>query len=122
MQFSSAFKPLYLIKYKKGKSELTEIKADRMPVGIYPGREQSFTNHEVKLEIGDTFYIFSDGYPDQTGKNGKKFMTKSFKELLLEIQNQSMAEQKEILERKLSDWMGNEPQVDDILVIGIRIE
>ncbi|MCK4663135.1 MAG: SpoIIE family protein phosphatase [Bacteroidales bacterium] len=122
MQYAGAFNPLYLIKYKKGKSELTEIKADRMPVGIYPGREQSFTNHEVKLEIGDTFYIFSDGYPDQTGKNGKKFMTKSFKELLLEIQNQSMAEQKDILERRLAEWMGNEPQIDDILVMGVRIE
>ena len=122
MQYAGAFNPLVLFKYKKGKSELTEIKADRMPVGIYLGREQSFTNHEIKLEIGDTFYIFSDGYPDQTGKNGKKFMTKNFKELLLEIQNESMAEQKEILERRLSDWMGNESQVDDILVVGVRIE
>ena len=43
-----------------------------MPVGIYVGKEKTFTNHEIQLEIGDTFYIFSDGYPDQTGKEGKK--------------------------------------------------
>ncbi|MFC2086238.1 two-component regulator propeller domain-containing protein, partial [Bacteroidota bacterium] len=123
MQYSGAFNPLILIKYKKGKTELTEIKADRMPVGIYPGREESFTNHEIQLEIGHTFYIFTDGYPDQLGgEKGKKFMTANFKKLLLEIQDHSMAEQKEILERRLADWMGSEPQVDDILVIGVRIE
>ncbi len=122
MQYAGAFNSLYVIKEINDKPQLVEIKADRMPVGIYIGKEKTFTNHEVKLEIGDTFYIFSDGYPDQLGASGKKFMTANFKKLLLEIQDQSMAEQKEILEQKLSDWMGNEPQVDDILVIGVRIE
>ncbi|MCK4663136.1 MAG: SpoIIE family protein phosphatase [Bacteroidales bacterium] len=122
VQYSGAFNPLYLIRDVNGKSELKEIKADRMPVGFYHGKDKSFTNNEIQLEIGDTFYIFSDGYTDQTGKEGKKFMTKNLKELLLEIQEQSMAEQKEILERKLAEWMGNEPQIDDILVMGVRIE
>jgi len=122
MQYSGAFNSLYLIKDINDKPQLEEIKADRMPVGIYIGKEKTFTNHEVKLEIGDTFYIFSDGFADQANKEGKKFMTKNFKNLLLEIQDQSMDEQIEILEKKLRDWMGDEPQVDYILVMGVMIE
>ncbi|MFC2080237.1 SpoIIE family protein phosphatase [Bacteroidota bacterium] len=122
MQYAGALNPLYVIKDINNKPQLVEIKADRMPVGIFIGKERSFTNHEVKLEIGDTFYIFSDGFVDQINMEGKKFMTKNFKNLLIEIQDQSMAEQKEILENKLSAWMGNEPQVDDILIMGVRIE
>ena len=81
-----------------------------------------FTSNTVQLQKGNAFYIFSDGFVDQTNMEGKKFMTKNFKDLLIEIQDQSMADQKEILENKLSDWMRNEPQVDDILIMGVRIE
>lgn len=122
MQYAGAFNSLYLIKDINDKPKLEEIKADRMPVGIYIGKEKTFTNHEVKLEIGDTFYIFSDGFADQTNKDGKKFMTKSFKDLLIKIQDHSMDEQKEILEKALKNWMENSEQIDDILVMGVMIE
>jgi len=122
MQFSGAFNPLYLIRDEQGKPELTEIKADRMPLGYYQGKDKPFTNHDIKLEIGDTFYIFSDGYMDQKGgPDNKKFMSKNFKNLLLEIHEQPMYDQKKILDKTLSDWMGNNSQIDDILVVGVRV-
>ncbi|MCK4992635.1 MAG: SpoIIE family protein phosphatase, partial [Bacteroidales bacterium] len=80
------------------------------------------TNHDIQLEIGDTFYMFSDGFIDQKGgKENKKFMSKNFKKLLLEIHDRPMYDQKDILDRKLSDWMGSNSQMDDILVVGVRV-
>jgi serine phosphatase RsbU (regulator of sigma subunit) len=122
MQYAGANSPLYLIRDVEDISELKEIKADRMPIGYYQGKDKTFTNHDIQLEIGDTFYIFSDGYIDQKGgKDNKKFMSKNFKNLLLEIHDQPMYDQKDILDKTLSDWMGRNSQIDDILVIGVRV-
>ena len=88
----------------------------------YPSQERSFTNHDIKLEQGDIFYIFSDGYIDQIGgEKDKRFMSKRFKSLLLENHARPMNEQKEMLDKTLSDWMRHNPQMDDILVIGVRV-
>jgi serine phosphatase RsbU (regulator of sigma subunit)/Tfp pilus assembly protein PilF len=122
MQYSGANNPLYIISNKNGKTVFTEIKADPMPVGVHFSSDKSFTNHEIKLEIGDTFYIFSDGYVDQIGGASKhRFTSEKFRKLLLEIHDQPMYEQKEILEQNLNDWMGIHAQTDDILVIGARV-
>ena len=78
--------------------------------------------HNITLEQGDSIYLFSDGYVDQFGGDlGKKFMTKKFRELLLSVQHLSMNEQKEYLLNTLIKWKGKHDQVDDILVIGIKI-
>ena len=122
MQYAGANNPLYVIKENKGKPELKEIKADRMPLGYYPGKEKSFSNQNIQLETGDTFYIFSDGFIDQKGgREEKKFLSKNFKKLLLEINDQAMQDQKKILEESLSDWMGDQAQIDDLLVLGVRV-
>jgi serine phosphatase RsbU (regulator of sigma subunit) len=122
MQYSGANSPLYIISNNNGEALLKEIKADPMPVGVHFSGDKSFTNHEVKLEIGDTFYIFSDGYVDQIGgERNHRFTSENFKNLLLEIYDQPLYEQKEILERSLKDWMGDHSQRDDILVIGVRV-
>ena len=122
MQFSGANNPLYIISTVDGKPELKEIKADPMPVGVHLSRVKSFTNHEIKLKIGDTFYIFSDGYVDQKGGvDDKRFSSTRFKQMLLDIHDQAMYEQKEHLEKVLKEWMGDNPQRDDILVIGARV-
>ena len=122
MQYAGAYNPLYLIRDEGGTPELVEIKGDRMPLGYYQGKDKTFINHEIPLEMGDTFYIFSDGFMDQKGgKEKKKYMSKNFKKLLLEIHAQPMYDQKEILSKTLDTWMGDSSQLDDILVIGVRV-
>ena len=122
MQYAGANNPLYLIRETNGLPELKEIRADTMHLGYYSGKDKPFTNHTISLETGDAFYIFSDGFADQMGgERNKKFLSKNFKELLLEINDQSMYEQKGFLDRKLKQWMGDNSQIDDILVIGVRV-
>ncbi|MEE4197255.1 MAG: response regulator [Bacteroidales bacterium] len=118
MEYAGANNPLYIIRNK----ELTEIKADRMPIGIHRRAKESFKNHEVELNKDDLIYIFSDGFIDQFGGNdGRKFLTKNFKDLLLEIHHKSLSEQKQILEKTFTEWKGERKQLDDILVIGFKI-
>jgi serine phosphatase RsbU (regulator of sigma subunit) len=102
---------------------LETIYASKMPIGISSRMNENFVLHDWALEKGVSYYLFSDGYIDQFGgANGRKFMKKNFKRLLLEIQDYSMKKQKETLEQNLNDWMGESPQIDDILVMGIRTE
>lgn len=119
LQYAGANRPLYLIRENK----LTEIKPNKFSIaGIQTEVERKFKNHIIQLSKGDTIYIFTDGYVDQFGGDkGKKFMTKRFQNLLLSIQTQTMAEQYKSVENALDNWKGDLEQVDDILVIGIRI-
>ncbi len=118
LQYSGAHRPLYLI----SNNELSEIKANKFSIGGIQEENRTFTNHILILQKHDTLYLSSDGYADQFGgKSGKKLMTKNFKELLLKIQTDSMKIQKEYLSNSIEDWKGSREQVDDILVIGIRI-
>ena len=119
LNYAGAHRPLLIIRNGK----LEEIAADKFPIGGMPSEEKrSFTNNKISLSKGDTFYMFTDGFVDQFGgEKGKKFMTKRFQELLLSIQDKTMDEQKTILNTTIENWKGNVEQVDDILVIGIRI-
>jgi serine phosphatase RsbU (regulator of sigma subunit)/Tfp pilus assembly protein PilF len=118
IQFAGAYNPLYLIRDDK----LTEYKSDKMPIGIHKEKKESFNNHDIDIKKGDALYLFSDGYVDQFGGNRqKKFMTKNFKELLVRINQKTMAEQMDILDKTLKEWMGDIEQIDDILVMGLRI-
>ena len=84
--------------------------------------DQHFDTHEIQLQQGDTFYICTDGYADQfSGKDGKKLMTRKLKEILLSIQNRTMPEQEQYLDNFIEDWKAATEQVDDILIIGIRV-
>jgi serine phosphatase RsbU (regulator of sigma subunit)/ligand-binding sensor domain-containing protein len=106
-----------------GKYILETIRASKMPIGISSKMNEEFVFHVDPLERGVSYYLFSDGYIDQFGgPNGRKFMKKNFKKLILEIQDHSMTEQRELLEKNLTDWRGLSPQIDDILVMGIRID
>ena len=117
LQFAGANNPLYHVRNK----ELMETKGDKMPVSIHE-RMPSFASHTISLEKGDALYLFSDGYPDQFGgPKGKKFMYKLFKELLMDISDKSMLEQAKILEQTMEDWQGTFEQIDDMVIIGIRI-
>jgi serine phosphatase RsbU (regulator of sigma subunit) len=106
-----------------GKFLLETIYASKMPIGISPRMNEKFIFFDWNLEKGVSYYLFSDGYIDQFGgQNGRKFMKKKFKRLILEIQDYPMKKQKELLEQNLKDWMGESPQIDDILVMGIRTD
>ncbi len=153
LQFSGANNPFYLIKNKpttlfriqtgehqfeytyEGPEEitvpqlegnnyyLTEIKGDKMPIGIHTDLDSAFTNNIIQIEIGDTFYIFSDGFADQFGgPKNKKFKYKPLKNLLLSFQDKTMIEQKEILLNTFVEWKGDYFQVDDVLIIGMRAQ
>jgi serine phosphatase RsbU (regulator of sigma subunit) len=115
--YAGANRPLYFIR----NNELTEIKANKFPVGgIDLEIPKKFTTHTLELQENDTIYIFTDGYADQFGITGKKLMTKKFKETLLAIQQQAMEEQKSHLDNHIETWKGKEEQTDDILVIGVK--
>jgi len=100
---------------------LEEIKATKKAIGGFTEDNQHFDTHVIQLQQGDTFYISTDGYADTFGKNGKKLMTKTFKEILLSIQDKTMKEQEQHLDNFIEDWKGGTEQVDDILVIGVRL-
>ena len=119
LQFAGAYNSAYLIRNK----ELTEIKADRMPIGYSLKNDQPFTLNNIDLQQGDQFYIYSDGFSDQFGgDDARKFMSKKFKELLLQSCHLPMEEQKQNLLKAHLQWRGTKyEQIDDILVIGIKI-
>jgi len=93
-----------------------------MPIGISARYDKPFSNHKIQLQKNDMLYIFSDGYMDQFGgEHKKKFGARRFRELLLEIHHKQLGEQKNILEESFAGWKGKYDQIDDILVMGIRV-
>ena len=118
MEFSGAFNPLYMIR----KGMLHETRGDKMPIGINAVMERSFKNHDIKLHKGDMIYLFSDGYADQFGgPEDKKFKYSTLKELLIRISQKPMNEQKKLLENSFKRWKADGDQVDDVLLIGLKI-
>lgn len=118
--FSGAKNSLYIIK----NGELLELKGDRHPIGFYNEEGlKLFSNHQLQLEGGECLYLFSDGYTDQFGGPfSKKFRVSQFKRLLLENHHLPMKEQNELLKQTLINWKGDLEQIDDICIMGIRIE
>lgn len=119
LHFSGAYNPMYLVRDGK----LHQYHADKFPVGLMEGTEsQKFTDNIIKLQKNDTVFVFSDGYADQFGgPKGKKFMISHFRELLVKASTLGIHQQKEFLHKTIEDWRGDLEQVDDILVIGVRI-
>lgn len=123
LQYAGAHNPLYLIKNtgENPTGKLTEIKADRMPIGIHP-QEKPFQCNRVQLSQGDRFYIFSDGFASQFGGvTGETYKTKRLRELIMSLQGGTMEEQGQKIHRNLVIWQGNFPQVDDILLMGVEV-
>ncbi len=114
--YAGANSPLYLVR----DGELIHYRADKMPVAIHY-RMDPFTLHKIDLHKGDAFYIFSDGYADQFGgPREKKFMSKQLKGTLVSMSGKSMLEQGERLNEIFEEWKGDNPQVDDVTLIGVR--
>ncbi|PKP10595.1 MAG: hypothetical protein CVU09_06655 [Bacteroidetes bacterium HGW-Bacteroidetes-4] len=117
-QYAGAFNPLLLIRNK----QIMLYKADKMPIGVFIKEENMFTNHWVDMLPGDMLYLFSDGFQDQFGgPNRRKFLAKRLKELLMENSELPVNEQQLILKHTFERWKGETSQIDDVLVMGIRI-
>lgn len=120
LEYAGANNPLYIIR----DGELMETKATKRAIGSdYAAEDQmEFVNHEFDVQSGDCVYVFSDGYADQFGgPKGKKFKYKQFKDFLVEIHQKPMKEQLTLLQDRLTSWMGDIEQIDDICVIGVRV-
>ncbi len=118
LEFSGANNPLYLIRNK----ELTEYKGDKMPIGLHDKADVPFSRQDIEMQIGDIVYLFSDGFADQFGGDkGRKYMYKRFKELLVSIHDKPLSEQRNIIEKDALEWRGEMEQIDDHIVMGIRI-
>ena len=119
IEWAGANNPIWVF---KSNGEFAEIKGDKQPVGIFHN-PQPFTNHEMKVELGDKIYIFSDGYSDQFGgEKGKKYKTNKLREKLKEIQQLDLKEQLNHLMNDFEEWKGEFEQLDDVCVLGVEIQ
>jgi two-component system, sensor histidine kinase LadS len=122
LSWSGANNPLWIItKNKEDGYELVEIKPDKMPIGKYAS-QNAFTTHDLEVTEGDTIYLFTDGFADQFGgPKGKKFMYKQLKEVILSMQKESLTRQQQLLNDTFLNWRGQNEQIDDICIIGVRV-
>ncbi len=119
VEYAGAYNPLYVIR----DGNLMETKGDKFPIGLAQDDDlRLFTNHSFDLQEGDSVYIFSDGYPDQFGGPlGKKFKYDNFRSLLYKIHQLSPRKQHKMVHQGFEDWKGDLPQLDDVLLIGMRL-
>lgn len=117
MQFSGANRPLIMVRG----GVLSEFKPDKMTIGIAPLKEAPFTNINVDILPGDSFYLFSDGFSDQFGElTDKKFKHKQFKRIIESIAGLPMNKQRDHLDYSFKTWKGSTQQIDDVLVFGFQ--
>lgn len=117
LSYAGANLPMFILR----NGEFIEFEPTGNPIGVYL-IETPFTNHNFQLQTNDIIYLFSDGYYDQFGgEHNKKFYVENFKKILLKIHTLPCKKQNEILTKTIEDWQGLSDQIDDILVMGLRI-
>ncbi|TRX70917.1 response regulator [Carboxylicivirga sp. M1479] len=117
IDFAGAFNDMLLIRNK----EMQIYQADHMPVSIGEVNKP-YTNHTIPYKKDDCVYLYSDGYPSQFGgPNDKKLMQKGFRSLLLENHQHPMPQQGDIYNNFFDMWKGINDQIDDVLVMGLRL-
>ena len=133
--FAGAYHPLFIVRnnvhlltnqpesvLENEAHQLLQIKGDKQPIGHFEKKKQAFTCHKFPYQLGDKLYMYSDGYVDQFGgADNRKFMTRRFKQLILDIQQLDMQQQRRELKLTMRHWMGEEEQIDDICVMGIEL-
>ncbi|HXB13993.1 MAG TPA: SpoIIE family protein phosphatase, partial [Bacteroidia bacterium] len=118
LSYAAAYNAPIVVRNK----EVIELNADKMAVGASPKQNESFTAGTFNLQKGDLIYLFTDGYADQFGgEKGKKFKYKQLQQLIMDNAQLTVKEQKEMLNKAFENWKGSLDQVDDLLVIGIRV-
>lgn len=117
LNFAGAVNPVYIVRNK----QLHELRGDMMPVGIGAEEEVPFTSQQFELTEGDCLYLFSDGFADQFGgRDGRKFKYQPFRDLMVKSSALPMPGQKMLIEQTFDAWKGNQQQLDDVLVFGLR--
>lgn len=117
LQFAAAHNSLYII----NNGELRIVEADNIGIDSYVDESFNFTNHELNLKNDDVLYLFTDGFPDQFGgPKGKKYKYKRFREFLVKIHGETMMRQKWLLDEEIESWKIGHPQLDDIMVMGVK--
>ena len=107
---------------KKDAEDIEETKPNKASIASFTQVDYKYTGHEIQLDTGDLVYITSDGYPDQFGgTQGKKFMSKTLKKLILSIRYKDIPEQEKIIVDTINDWMKGYEQVDDLLLIAFKM-
>lgn len=118
--YTGANRPLWII--KGDTKELVEVKPTKASIASFTPLNFEYEQNEISLNANDVVYLTSDGFPDQFGgPDGKKFMTKNMKQFLKEIMHLPVDEQQKLVSDKINAWKGNYEQVDDLLVIGVRV-
>jgi serine phosphatase RsbU (regulator of sigma subunit)/ligand-binding sensor domain-containing protein len=118
--YTGANRPLWII--KADTKELVEVKPTKASIASFTPLNFEYEQNEISLNENDVVYLTSDGFPDQFGgREGKKFMTKNMKQFLKEIMHLPVEEQQRLVSEKINTWKGNFEQVDDLLVIGVRV-
>jgi serine phosphatase RsbU (regulator of sigma subunit) len=115
---TSAKRPVVFIRNK----ELQEFKGSKFSLGGMRTGEKKFEEIKLNYREDDVLYFYTDGYTDQFGgEKGKKYSSRRLREFLMSIHQLPMTEQKQKLDDEMMKWMSGFDQVDDILVIGIKL-
>jgi len=122
VHYSGARRPLLMV----SNNELKEFAASKNSIGGKKmDSEDHFTGTIIPYIADDVLYIYTDGITDQFGGENqnelKRYSARRFREFLMKIHSAPMAEQSEIIEVEFNHWIGTQEQIDDILVIGIRL-
>lgn len=129
-EWAGANNPIYIVRKKQDESDdimtigdqsLLEIKGDKQPIGFH-SRQQPFTSHKYQFQKGDSFYLISDGFADQFGgPRNKKYRYRPLKELILKSSSGKIEEQKKIFSEEFDNWKGDNDQLDDVCLIGVKL-
>ena len=118
LEFAGAMNPIIIMRGE----DMIELKPDRMPVGFFDNEDRPFSLTNLNLQPKDQIYMFTDGYYDQFGgRNGSKMKGNRFKTILKECAHKPIETQIQIIEEHFNRWKGDQPQVDDILILGIKV-
>lgn len=119
LEYAGAKNPLLFVQ----NGEILELKGNKFSIGGYQkGKERIYNKHTIYIDQPTQVYLFSDGYRDQFGKEGNRFSSENFKKLIYEIHTLPMPMQEQILAETLQKWMGTGDQIDDVLVIGFKLD
>jgi serine phosphatase RsbU (regulator of sigma subunit) len=118
LQFSGANNPLYIVR----EGELHELKSDKFAIASFEPDSKFYSEKTFALQTGDTIFASTDGFVDQFGGSaGKKFMRRRFRELIIRVSKMPISEHNDEFSRVFDEWKATEDQVDDVLIVSIRI-